>query len=263
MSEPRTTFTLTEEQRALWERNGLLHLSAAVDSAAAQEMAAAVWRALDRRFGMRPAAPETWTIQAPSGLGSERRAGVFDAMASPTVTDMLDHLLPGGWIRPDHWGSLPLVRFPDHSAEWDVPHAHWHLDSPATPDEPAIARVFVLLAPLRPQGGGTLVVTGSHLLFRRLARREGRMVRSAEAKKQLIADKDWFARLASGAGRGDRIRLFMEEGAVVDDAKVRVVEMTGDAGDIYFMHPNLLHAPSPNVRDQPRLVLTQWIDGKV
>jgi hypothetical protein len=38
--------------------------------------------------------------------------------------------------------------------------------------------------------------------------------------------------------------------------------MTGDPGDVYFMHPNALHAPSPNAGEDPRLMLTQWIDGK-
>jgi ectoine hydroxylase-related dioxygenase (phytanoyl-CoA dioxygenase family) len=53
----------------------------------------------------------------------------------------------------------------------------------------------------------------------------------------------------------------MREGTCVDGVTVRVVEMTGEAGDVYFMHPSLLHAPSPNACNQPRLALTQWIDG--
>ncbi len=54
----------------------------------------------------------------------------------------------------------------------------------------------------------------------------------------------------------------METGAVIDDVPTRVLEMTGEAGDVYFMHPNALHAPAPNASKQPRLMLTQWIEGK-
>jgi len=260
MSEPRIPFELSPGQCAVYEREGLLRLPQAVDPGAAAAMADVLWRAMERRFGARPGVPETWTVRHPSGLGAAGRLGAFAAMASPVVTSVLDQLLGPDWIRPARWG-VPLVTFPER-AEWNVPHAQWHLDTPAMPSDPAIARVFLLLAPLRPRGGGTLTVAGSHLLFRTLARKEGRAMRSVEAKKRLLTEQDWFAQLSSPGHAGIRIRSFMEEGATIDGAEVRVVEMTGEAGDVYFMHPSLLHVPSSNASKSPRLMLTQWIDGK-
>jgi hypothetical protein len=58
-----------------------------------------------------------------------------------------------------------------------------------------------------------------------------------------------------------RVRLFMEEGAEVDGAPVRVREMLGDPGDVFLMHPLTLHAPTPNVRSAPRMMLTQFVYG--
>jgi ectoine hydroxylase-related dioxygenase (phytanoyl-CoA dioxygenase family) len=54
----------------------------------------------------------------------------------------------------------------------------------------------------------------------------------------------------------------MRNSTCVDGIDVRVVEMTGQPGDVYLMHPTLLHAPSRNVRNSPRLALTQWVEGK-
>jgi ectoine hydroxylase-related dioxygenase (phytanoyl-CoA dioxygenase family) len=181
-------------------------------------------------------------------------------MASSTIAGALDDLLGVDWGRPARWG-VPLVTFPDRTLQWDVPHQFWHLDTPAMPESPAVARVFVILEPLAARGGGTLVVTGSHRVFQSLAARVGRPLRSSEANRRLRAEQPWFAALSSNADNVDRIRRYMSEGAQVDGVLVRVVEMTGQAGDAFLMHPSLLHTPSPNVGAQPRLMLTQWIDG--
>ena len=47
----------------------------------------------------------------------------------------------------------------------------------------------------------------------------------------------------------------MTDPRVVDGVEVGVVEFTGEAGDLYLMHPWTLHTASSNSRDQPRLML--------
>ena len=47
----------------------------------------------------------------------------------------------------------------------------------------------------------------------------------------------------------------MTEPHVIDGVEVSVVEFTGEAGDVYLMHPWALHTVSSNCRDQPRLML--------
>ena len=51
------------------------------------------------------------------------------------------------------------MTFPDPGTAWDVPTTGWHLDSQDL--ELTMLAVFAHLAPVRPRGGGTLVVTGS------------------------------------------------------------------------------------------------------
>ncbi len=188
-----SAFSLTVEQRLAYEQDGLVALPGAVTRPAASAMADQLWRAMEGQYGARRDKPATWTMHIPSGLKPDP-ADAFAAMASPTVVAVLDELLGANWIRPARWG-MPLVTFPSTAIEWDVPAKQWHLDGPATPEAPAIARIFLLLAPVPPGSGGTLIPAGSHRLVRRLAAKAGRTLRSPEAKEQLAADYHWFANL--------------------------------------------------------------------
>ena len=46
-----------------------------------------------------------------------------------------------------------------------MPHEHWHIDLGAPPTNRRLARLFVVLAPSRPGGGGTGYIAGSHQLI--------------------------------------------------------------------------------------------------
>ena len=65
----------------------------------------------------------------------------------------------------------------------------------------------------------------------------------------------WLAELSGKApDQGDRIRRFMEEGAVVDGVPVRVVELTGEPGDAVLTHPAICHCRSYNCSQTPRFM---------
>jgi hypothetical protein len=93
--------------------------------------------------------------------------GAFDAIATGQLCAATDDLLgPGRWQLPAHWGR-PLVTFPRPGTAWNIPTTGWHPDS--QDPELTMPAVFAHLAPVQPRGGGTLVVTGSHLQRLRLA----------------------------------------------------------------------------------------------
>jgi hypothetical protein len=239
---PATAFT--PDQRSTYDRDGLVAVRGAVDSAAALRMADALWDALERRDGVLRKDPKTWPSGLVSGLGGLARSGVFQQMASPVLTGVVEGLLGPDWVRPEHWG---------------VPTKNWHFDMPVSARAPDVARVFLILSPLKPRGGGTIVVTGSHRVMLKLA--AGRTIRSGDAVKELRSRHPWFAGLSDSSPSG-RVERFMEHGGVADGVPVRVVEMTGEPGDIYFMHPSLMHAFSTNAGDQARMMLTQWVEGR-
>ena len=60
----------------------------------------------------------------------------------------------------------------------------------------------------------------------------------------------------------DRTARFMDQEERVDGVACQVAEMTGEPGDVWLMHPNILHNSAPNALETPRLALTQFVAPK-
>jgi hypothetical protein len=257
MTGPRTG--LTPEQAETYATEGVVRLPGAIPLADVEAMLAVLWRRLGARHGLWRDRPDTWTIPNPAQLTAKNND--FAAMGNPPIRAIVDQLLGAGrWKEPERWG-LPLVTLPGHHDRWDVPHRNWHLDAPATAEGPRVARFFVVLAPSRPGGGGTGYIAGSHRVMRRLAAREGKALNSGMVRKLLIEREPWYAALESRRKDEDRIARFMVEEGVLDGVPVRVAEMLGEPGDVILMDPLMLHGTTPNARDTPRMMLTQWVYG--
>jgi ectoine hydroxylase-related dioxygenase (phytanoyl-CoA dioxygenase family) len=155
------------------------------------------------------------------------------------------------WDAPRRWGQ-PLLTFPT-PGPWRLPAAAWHLDFPVRPGLGSrfATRALVLLTEVDPGGGGTVLLEGSHQLAVR-----GGAGRSADVRRRLARQHPWLADLfRRKGGAADRTRRFMEEGARLDGVGVRVVEVTGEPGDVVFFHPWLLHAAAPDVHQAPRMMV--------
>jgi ectoine hydroxylase-related dioxygenase (phytanoyl-CoA dioxygenase family) len=143
-----------------------------------------------------------------------------------------------------------------------VPHQGWHLDAPfvrALPDLYGV-RIFTCLAAVAPQGGGTLVLAGSPRLAQGLASARGiAKMRSADVRTALTDRYSWMEELCSLDPAIDRGQRFMKTTAVLEDVEVRVMEMTGEAGDVFLVHPLMMHAASPNCSAVPRMVLSSTV----
>ena len=121
---------------------------------------------------------------------------------------------------------------------------------------PPFVLVFTFFSHVTPQGGGTLVVEGSHrLVVPYLNSLKGLRAKKKRLFARFPRTHPWLAELmGKTADRGDRIHRFMEEGAVIDNVNLRVVELTGDPGDAILWHPALLHSRSVNRSDGPRFM---------
>ncbi|MDO8433332.1 MAG: hypothetical protein Q7S58_13080 [Candidatus Binatus sp.] len=78
-------------------------------------------------------------------------------------------------------------------------------------------------------------------------------------RNALIRADPWVKALCSRAEDADRIERFMNRGANVDGIELRVVEMIGEPGDVYLVHPLMLHAPAINCAATPRIVLSSFV----
>ena len=132
-------------------------------------------------------------------------------MATSQLCAIIDDLLgPGRWQRPAHWGR-PLVTFPDPDTAWEAPTSGWRLDSQDL--ELTMLVVFAHLAPVRPGGGGTLVITGSYRLTIPSGSQAGNTpVRSRKVKTHLSTMHPWLRDLWNGDCDTDRIHRYLTAG---------------------------------------------------
>lgn len=262
-----TSATLTDAQHREFKEMGLLRLRGAIPASDVGAMCDRLWDALAKERQMYRDDPQTWISSRLHHFNALRRAGVYAKMASPTVLGALDDLFgPREWQHPLRWGTL-LANFPGSPPaapdKWEVPNQGWHVDLPAKAMHGKLlgAIVFAHLDTVVPGGGGTVVVTGTHRLIEEFVERKGSpdLVRSHDSRKLLARSDPWLRDLSSHDQTGDRMYRFMHQGTVVDGVPLKVVEVTGDPGDVIFMHPWMLHARAPNYSSSPRLTLHQAI----
>ena len=142
-----------------------------------------------------------------------------------------------------------LITLPN-TTKWVVPYLMWHLDFPRLPNNqlPGV-QMFTFLDSVKPQGGGTLVVSGSHQLLN-----NQRFISSKEVKKTLKREEKYFTKLFSSQVE-NREKLLLENGKA-SDVNLRIIELTGEPGDLYLADLRLLHTVAPNASNIPRLMLT-------
>ena len=185
---------LTPQQRSEFQQLGLVRLPSAIDPEGVARMCDSLWNTL-AKHGVKRDAPETWTAERVTGIQEVSRSDAFAALGGAAVRSSLDDLLgPGGWEPPPRWGQ-PLVTFPTER-KWELPHASWHLDAPASPQPLKVPAVilFAYLAPVSKQGGGTVMLAGSHRIVEKFAAGLGLadVGRSADVRRKLNRAEPWL-----------------------------------------------------------------------
>ncbi len=246
---------LSAAQLSEFERDGIVKVPGAFGAGDAARMRDVLWAELAKRHGMERDDRSTWTTLRPTGLKTTKKHSVADAILGPPLRSVLDHLL-GSWTEPPHQGQV-LVTMP-MAETWSVPHRQWHtdvgFDLPA--DELVAVKIWALLTDLEPGGGGTPQVAGSHrVIARHLSKTSERELTTV--RDQVLCSHPWFLNLTSAKTDGRSTRLMTE--ADLDGLPVRVVELTGAAGDVYLTHPWILHSIAPNANDTPRMMRSRFI----
>jgi hypothetical protein len=256
---------LTAQQRQSFADDGLMKIPRAIPADVALTMAARISEYLRSEESVSRNASQAWLAERPAGLRPLSKAGAFDAAAAESVESALAELYgPGRYPRPAR-GGRAAVTYKVSDAPWDVPAAGWHVDSWPGPhgEDPAGVTVFTVLAPLRPCGGGTLVLAGSYRLLRPTppASMVGKH-RLPAVRRELGERHPWLAELWGSARESgvDRRRRYLDEGAVLDGVPLRVVEVTGEPGDAFVMRHDTFHTLAPNTLEEPRMMLIKtWL----
>lgn len=251
---------MSSEQRSSFESRGFVRVRSAFDPAVAAELSDVMWRELEESFGILREDRATWR-QPERDLKWAKTAPAQSKMSSARLLGAVRELLDDdGWGPPAHWGRV-LVTFPEPAGtEWTLPTGPWHWDSELAENTGPLRRlvIFTFFSEVRPRGGGTLIVSGSHRLLEQfhdaLSEKERRSDHRSLRRKFLRWDR-WIERLdGRQATPGDRVAYFMEEARSVRGVDLRVEELTGSPGDAILCHPLMLHTTAPNCLDLPRLM---------
>jgi Phytanoyl-CoA dioxygenase (PhyH) len=254
----------TAQQRAQFDELGFVRLHNVFTDDDAQRMRGVVWRELERRFGVLEGDRDTWKIETPSAMKASKKHHAFDPIGGAPLIDAVDALLgPGEWVMPSHWGQV-MVTFPCEGPPWSVPGRLWHIDFAYTNEPiPLFAlKVFVFFGDVEPQGGGTLIVSGSHRAVERFVTTVPPETRAdyRTCRIQFMKHDPWFRALArTDDPDPDRNARFMGSEHDADGIGVRVVELTGRPGDVVITHPWTLHHAAANRSSYPRLMRSKAI----
>jgi Phytanoyl-CoA dioxygenase (PhyH) len=256
MSSQLTTLTPAELRR--FERDGYVVVRQAFSPADALAMERRWWRELEDTHGIRPDDRSSWR-QIAGNLKAAKRDPIHTKILTDRVRGVFDDLLgKAAWSRPKDWG-ITLVTFPEPGA-WEVPTRFWHGDNPVELhlDRPTGLFVVSFIGPVAPRSGGTLILSGSARLLIQRERRipaDRRPDPAAKPWDRFGRSHPWLRALTGQApSPADRIAAFMDRETIVEDVPLRVVELTGEPGDMVFCHPVMVHCAAPNRGTRPRFM---------
>ena len=256
MAAPLTTLTSADVGR--FERDGYVVVRQAFSRDDGLAMERRWWRELANAHGIRRDDRSSWR-RLPGDLKAAKRDPQQATILTGRVRGVLDDLLgQGAWLPPRDWGR-PLVTFPEPGT-WELPTGQWHWDNPCELhlDRPRGLFVVSFIGSVEPRGGGTLILSGSPRLLIEQERgltasqRHGSI---ATLRERFRGSHPWLMALTGQApSPDDRIGAFMDRETVVDGVPVRVVELTGEPGDMVFCHPVMVHCAARNRGARPRFM---------
>jgi hypothetical protein len=159
-------------------------------------------------------------------LGSLVKVDVHEILCTSDVLAAVRAVTAGLDVRAEQGTQLLLS--PGRQGTWSLNGLSWHVDLSSRPtNRLAGIQAFYLVDDIAPQGGATLALARSH-------------------------------RMASADLH--RLRAILRQSADVQGALhefgIEVVEMSGQAGDVYLMDMHVLHTPSVNSTPRIRMMAT-------
>lgn len=223
---------MTPEQRSHFERYGWMHWPGALDRArigSVRDLALAELKRLGIGSGKGARnpfkdLPVFQQINKLSGLVS-----VPELRARITAPHILSAMRELAGVELSQADDAQLLLSPPRQGEWTLQRLNWHTDVSASHNRLPGIQVFAMIDDVLPQGGGTLVISGSH-------GGSARLNVAGDLREILRRDTDPRNALAA--------------------CGLSIMEMTGRAGDVYLMDMRVLHAPAVNASTRPRVMAT-------
>lgn len=238
--------------------DGIARVGDAFSPQSAGAMGDAIWRRIEAHTSARRDDPSTWAgVTLPSFKPIKQRPVFRAATESASLATALDAVFGAGAWRPSRSGVQVLFTFPN-ATTWVLPHSLWHMDTgfgPVTPTR--MVKVFCCLDCHEPGGGATLALAGSHRLVERYRRGlDGEaLAGNTTTWSRMLRQDPWTRELINRGAEPERTERLMGSVRDIDGVPVRLVEMTGRAGDAFVTDIHTFHCAAPNACDRPRLMV--------
>lgn len=154
--------------------------------------------------------------------------GIQEALLTSELLEMISDV---AGQKPSAIQPMQYLISPPNQGEWTLQGLNWHVDVKADPLEqiPGI-QAFFLIDDVKPHGGGTLALAGSH-----------KLKQGDRGPQSLLREA-----LKSPGNLEGALRKW----------GLKVIEMSGQAGDVYLMDMRTLHTPSINDSKKVRMMTT-------
>ncbi len=243
---------LTSAQVDSFQRTGFLKLPEFFEPATGRELTEMAWMEL-AKYGVLKDSRDTWpsgpAIRGPQLKTVRSFATPLDVLTGERLRSCVAELTEYPLTHIDD--NTLLLSFPADDADskpWNVPASGWHQDFNIREGvgSPFII-VFFILSDVEHRGGGTVFLSGFHRL------EDGQTQHHAsKIYKSLRSKSDFFNRLLDM--KSELPNWDIGATTSIGDVEVELVEMTGDAGDIYIVDSLLFHTITPNHSAAPRFM---------
>ena len=196
--------------------------------------------------------PATWR---PGCVGPQLRREETALTDNATIHAAMDTVFGGlGWVAKRNWGAV-LANFPSRG-KWLVPkgwHVPWDFDAAG---HVTGVNLYVFATDVEEHSGGPCVVRSSPQLIERFlaSNPDLESTKHFHATKQLFRSHPWLQELRGWPMRSNRNERLMAADTNIEDVGVRVVELTGKAGDVVICHPWLIQSIGANASTKPRFI---------
>jgi len=247
---------LSQRQLDEFSTRGFLRIASVYSPENISAMKDQVWHQLGQSTGIAKDFPETW----PHSNGPVVCESLLQKFSlSPNISGLLNELLGfGNWSKPNDWGAT-RVQFPEMTpSEWAVPQKGWDFTAQTgwIPDRLFGVKCISFLSEFTPEEGGHLVISGSHKLVEAAIRESG--IGSHQEKvfllKHLKNSSAWLQELTDGP-KDDPLRtaFFTSQTSKVHGIDLQVETLSAQPGDVFILHPWLLHTLAPICSETPKL----------
>jgi len=275
---------ISEEQVKQFMEKGWVRIKAAIPREMALEAQNEIWSILNAKCGI---SQEKASWHTPFYQLSENyRHGIFGACTTPRLMGAIEELIGNGRLDAGYeqdgvpFGWWPINFSLGSTEDWDVPVGGWHWDGLHfrhyidSPEQGLL--MIVMYSDVEARGGGTLLAEGTHKLVAQFLAQYPDGIEYKDAIPIMNRSNPWLAELTGSYGDvadedrkeiyttdqihsiptgEDRIQKFMEQDYVDENGvRLRVVEATGEAGDVLLCHPFIYHTGSQNHSGRARIM---------